>query len=146
MRVLAIDPGKTTGFAEWRDREFSAWAIAYDVALDFAMGQIMGSAVDHVVMEDFLISQRTVKLGTANWKPGKELEFIGAVRWACDQRDISFTTQTPSQTKSFATDAKLKHIGWWTKGLDHPRDATRHLMLWLVENKLLDPRSLVGGQ
>ena len=38
----------------------------------------------------------------------------------------------------FATDAKLRALGMWTKGVDHPRDATRHLILFLCTERIID--------
>lgn len=145
MRVLAVDPGKTTGIAVWNSGTFSAWAEEYELALDFVASYIRDDyRPDVVVIEDFVITQRTTKMGTANWRRGQELEFIGVARWWCKTTGVEFVLQTPSQAKSFSTDQKLKTYGWWSKGVDHPRDATRHLMLYLVKAGLIDPRSLVS--
>jgi hypothetical protein len=154
VRVLAVDPGKMTGLAEWSDyggyepdevpHLFRAWALPYADAMSVVTHRIMHHEDDAVTMEDFVISERTAKMSTAGWRRGSELEFIGVVRWHCEHNDVGFNLYTPAQAKSFSTDAKLKRMDWWTKGLDHPRDAARHLLLYLVENRLIDPRELVG--
>ena len=146
--IIAVDPGKTTGIACLSDAgHFSAFAHSYDVALDYVMDSVTNIWIHPkltVVIEDFIISERSGKTGTANWRRGMELEFIGAARWMCKKHDVRFVLQTAQQAKTFSTDAKLKRVGWWTKGTDHPRDAARHLLLYMTKNGLVDPTSLVG--
>lgn len=143
---MAIDPGKMTGLAEYETHppEFFAHAQSYDDAMSWVTARIEARVYDEVVMEDFVVSERTAKASSAGWKRGKELEFIGVVRWSCERAGIPFTTYTPAQAKGFSTDDKLRRMGWWTRGLDHPRDAARHLLLYCVEGRLVDPRLLVG--
>lgn len=109
------------------------------------MHYILNDQIDDFVIEDFIISERTTRMGTANWRRGMELEFIGATRWACQQSGVRFHLQTPQQAKSFSTDAKLKHLDWWTVGSDHPRDATRHALLWLVRHGQISAEDLIDN-
>ena len=150
MGILAIDPGKTTGLALLSSAHGSlsdrvrAWYEPYEDAIDTCTGH--ATFVDVIVMEDFIISERTLRTGTANWRRGMELEFIGVMRWMCRRNDTNFVLQTPAKAKTFATDQKLKAAGLWTPGLDHPRDATRHLLTYLVGQRLIDPRELLADE
>lgn len=153
-RALSLDPGKATGISEFhRDRvdtpsgsrvtdSHRAWCVPYHEALEYAEQQIAHGYADLVVCEDFVISSRTLKTGSDGWRRGAELEFIGVVRWLCSKHDVELVLRTPDLRK-FATDEKLVRYGWWTKGLDHPREASRHLMTYLVERRVIDAADLV---
>jgi len=58
---------------------------------------------------------------------------IGAMRLIADHGGVQFVRQTPAQAKSFATDDKLRKLGWFspTPG-GHANDATRHLLVYLA--------------
>ena len=40
---------------------------------------------------------------------------------------------TPSMT--FATDDKLRRLGWYKPGKGHANDAARHLLLWFAKHR-----------
>lgn len=153
-RVLAIDWGKAVGMALWEDGQHEAWVSDWDLALDeLVPAFVYGSPappstrerrVDLVVCEAFIISERTTKSASDGWKRGRELMFIGATEFMCRQTGVEFVTQTPADAKSFATDEKLRRMGWWTAGKDHSRDASRHMLLALTKRKLIDPRLLLS--
>lgn len=147
MHVLALDPGKATGYAVWKDGEFHASSYPYQTCLDRFMSRITHpdayEAYDAVVCEDFLITERTTKTHSTVWRKGQELEMIGCFRWACGIYGVEFSTQTAKQAKTFSTDKKLKKLGWWTTGTDHPRDATRHLVRYLFNHGEIDPSELL---
>jgi hypothetical protein len=42
-----------------------------------------------------------------------------------------------SAAKAFATDARLKALGWWRPGKGHMADAQRHTLLFLDEKRLV---------
>lgn len=144
MRVIALDPGKDTGIATWVDGRHDAWYEPYDDALRWAVGEITATTwfPDLVVVEDFVISERTLRSGTSGWRRGVELEFIGVIRWMCRQAGVAFQLQRPDEVMSFSTDAKLKAMGWWTKGKDHSRAASRHLLRALVLRSIVKPSEL----
>jgi hypothetical protein len=146
MRIEAFDPGKTVGRAVWVDGEWEAWSEPYDSCLHTTMSRLVWpvARVDVVVCEDFIISERTTKMSAEGWRRGQELEFIGALRWGCRTAGTEFVLQSPGEAKRFSTDAKLRRVNWWTRGTDHPRDASRHLLLYLARNGLVDPTTLVG--
>jgi hypothetical protein len=139
VRILAVDPGGNTGFAEWRDGAWRAWAEPWEDACA-TVHRELATDVDHCVFESFHISAQTAKKSTAGSLQAIELIDIG--RYMARVYDVPFSTQSPSEAKMFATDAKLRALGWWTKGVDHPRDATRHLVLHLCTNRIIDLTAL----
>ena len=136
MRVLAVDPGSATGFAEWRDGQFRAWWEPWEDACATVHRELATGRVDRVVIESFHISTQTGKKSTVGSL--QAIELIGVTRYLARVYDVEFTMQAPSEAKMFATDAKLKAMDMWTKGVDHPRDATRHLVLYLCNKRLID--------
>lgn len=48
-----------------------------------------------------------------------------------EKRIYPVISQTPSDAKNVVTDGRLREWNFWTKGPDHPRDATRHALLFL---------------
>ena len=83
--------------------------------------------INRLIVESYTITARTLKLTRQPWS----LEQIGALRWLAHQYRVPFILQSPAGAKGFATDEKLKAVGWWPSS-DHARDAARHLMLNLV--------------
>ena len=139
MRIIAVDPGVTSGVASAgfidEPPEFSSWE-------DGTLGTIRSVAarlhsVDLVVCESF-----TPRPGVRTWQPAS-LESIGALRYICWRLGTEFKLQTPAEAKRFSTNAKLASIGWRhpTKG-GHADDAARHLLLAAVRRGLIDVASL----
>lgn len=144
MRVLAIDPGGTSGFALYQTvpaKHFESWAVEGQMPAVERARMEMSKRVDILVVEEFKITAATGRKtrGGSN----TAIEIIGALRWIAHARNIPFVIQTPSDALSFMTDAKLKRLGLYTPGPDHARDATRHLVLYLVREGLLTPERLL---
>jgi hypothetical protein len=142
--VLAADPGGMTGLATWRRNEgwgdLVAWAQSSDEALVEAHMLIASGNFDLVVCESFHISVQTAKKSQDGIV---SIKMWGALEYLCSCYDVEFETQSPSDAKMFTTDEKLRALGWWTPGLDHPRDATRHVVLALSRRKAIDLRQLI---
>lgn len=157
-RVLAIDPGTHTGWAiVWFDpdvlfdgeRKTSRAPVAWWAGMvvgpelsqvDYIMARIRTEGVGGeglcVLSEDFIV--QTVK---------KERTFLSPVRvaamleWALHrgQREADgvyrFRKMPPKQSandaKNTITDDRLKLWQMYLPGADHPRDATRHALLWM---------------
>lgn len=135
MVTVAFDPGKMTGVALHHpdnlafEGNFEAFALPCEDAMDWAESWIVSGLWDDVVCESIVITAQTHK---KSQDVLCSVEQIGILRYLCRRCGVPFRLQTPAEAKSFGTDAKLKALGWWTKGLDHPRDATRHLILRLA--------------
>lgn len=128
-RILALDPGKTTGTAyhdtETGDVEFRQ--LNFDDTCQYA-GTLTAKHGESllIVAESFIITANTAKNSQAPWS----LELIGVARFFsrfyCG-RDLRL--QSPASAKRFSSDERLRMLGWYNKGMGHANDAARHLLL-----------------
>ncbi len=142
--VIAVDPGGTTGLSFWsppglltvpdlssepRQREF--WPQMVEDITGWCRH------IPHVVIvcETFKITNATVKLSQQT----DALEIIGALKFVAHLYNPGpVVMQTPADAKRFSSDARLKAAGFWRPGEGHANDASRHLLLWLAKNRLID--------
>lgn len=143
--VIAVDPGLTTGWAAlYPDGEFrsgetkgpyeflrTVYRLLKDQAFDWTL-----------VVERYTITPETIKKS----RQTDALEIIGALKFFAKHYNTGWAMQTPAEAKSFATDAKLRRMGWYQQGLGHANDASRHLLCYAVRNKLIDPTRLLEGK
>ena len=140
--VIAIDPGLATGLAWVIDGEFGSVQVPYEKtgpALDRFLKRYPNAKV---VCEAFFITRETAKKSQAPWS----LKLIGVADYLCDLYGVDpVILQTPADAKKFASDARLKALGWYSGGAGHADDAARHLMLYLAKTKSphLDLRKIV---
>ena len=144
MKILAVDPGPTPGLATWDTDEqlFYAWVAPgwmygceYITQVDADSRPVFGT----IVIESFAIG------GSRRKSSNETIEMIGVARWFALEWDIPFVEQPPGAQK-FGSPAKLKKLGWYestkAKG-DHARSATGHLLLYLVQQGLIDGTALL---
>lgn len=157
-RVLAVDPGTHTGWSiVWFDDEvlFDETKPVSRAPVAWWSGMVVGPEIRHtdylmarirqvgvggeglcVVVEDFIV--RRMAMERTFLSPVRVTEQL---RWALHrgQREPDGVfrhrrlpdLQSPSDAKSTVTDNRLKLWQMWLAGADHPRDATRHALLWL---------------
>jgi hypothetical protein len=153
-RIVALDPGGTTGWAMWQDTP-----MKFDPPLDhFTCGQI-GPQEHHedlyahleflqtsefiLICETFEFRQQDVEI-----RMGINLmsrEYIGVAKLFAAQRMSSpVVLQSPGLAKSFIPDkkkngmeanAKLKAMGLYVPGSPHAMDAMRHLIYYMVNRE-----------
>jgi hypothetical protein len=142
--LVAVDPGKMTGlaFVETSDAieptvQQAPWEEAQDIIWTFVANHL-GTVI---VCERFTITMQTLKKA----REYEALYVIGGLLLMTRRLPSTMVLQTPAEAKSFITDEKLRRLGWYerTKGLDHGRDALRHLALYAVTHDHLDPRRLI---
>lgn len=137
--VIACDPGKITGLAFWRD---GVLQNSYQMPLMQAMREVQRllGLYRLVVCESFTITANTLKTA----RDHSALDGIGVLKWLCWNDQVPFKLQSPGQAKRFATDEKLKKLGWYhaTEG-GHENDALRHLLVHLVDTKEMDLAVLI---
>lgn len=141
--LLAVDPGHVTGFW-WIDPEndvIDGGQLEHEQALFWMDALFESRRGITVVCENFQVTQRTVmQHSNRQWS----LEQIGVLRWwLLKERYDSLVMQSPSSAKSFATNEKLKRIGWYKKGKEHCRDAARHALVYATKNGIIDPKTLL---
>lgn len=129
MKIIAFDPGGTTGFAVgYLDEEKGILSIRADEhKFDHNMlfAQLVIVKPDWVITESFEYRSRA--------RTGLELissELIGVIKLYAQQSECGFSEQTASTGKGYYTDAKLKTDGLYEKGKPHAMDALRHLLHW----------------
>ncbi|MCI0545543.1 MAG: hypothetical protein L0Z49_14050 [Actinobacteria bacterium] len=123
MRVMAVDPGKHSGWAVLDyDGAFEAGEADYLDVVDLADKL----KPEVLVVEKYIIPPRAFN---SPWS----LEVIGALRWWARSKNWTVVVeQLAASAKQFADNDRLKRLGWYTKGSDHARDATRHLALYVA--------------
>ncbi len=132
--VIACDPGKTTGIAYFGDpREggmFSALQIEGRKEFAEYFEEDLRWQPDMVIAELYTVGALQRSITNQN----DALYINGWLELECHLRNIPFMFAPVSATKKFATDDKLKALGWYTptKG-GHANDAARHLLTYLAK-------------
>lgn len=147
MRIVALDPGGTTGWAYWTDEWESGCERINDEAWD--RGQLTGQhheelygllctlQPDVLVYERFTYQRRELDKGVSLVLDS--VEYIGVAKlWMHIGRlvDCQLVPQTVHQgkigPKNLWTEEKVKALGLWIPGLTHAMDATGHLLYYRV--------------
>lgn len=136
--ILAIDPGGTTGIALTRGA--TALVKAETPGRDYAYDAIEALIhdADVVVCESYIITPATIKKS----RQYDALYIIGATEYMARKSSTPFLLQPPS-AKQFASDGKLRMLGWWYAGSDHVRDALRHALVYSVKEGHIPMESVV---
>lgn len=146
-RVLALDPGGTTGWATYtatvmHDPDGNAEYYKQK----YACGQF-GPEEHHQQLYEFLESQRTslysVVCESFEFRQGRQRnnlnlmskEYIGTLKTYSQIEQVSVVFQTAAVGKSFVDDKKLKVMGLWFPRNKHAMDAMRHLVTYLVQKE-----------
>lgn len=154
MRILAIDPGHTTGIAlkdfneKFFEPPYTSMPVGFFSTVKEIHRLINAYFLDLIVVEKFTINAATAKKTTAG--SNEAIEIIGATKFmnfyfnGGDLDDnIGVEEQKPVDAKNFCTDEKLRRIGWYKPGKDHARDAMRHLLLAAVRHNAVDLAALI---
>ena len=149
--VLAVDPGKTTGYWLFNadgessitsPAKFAGGQLAQWDFIEWMERHLKDFAPLEIVCETFQVTQRSLQQrGERLWS----VEQIGILQYLCRKNGWSYTEQSPSDAKNFVSDEKLKRIGWYIKGMEHSRDAARHAVLYAVRQNLLNPLRLTDN-
>lgn len=131
--MLAIDPGGTTGYCKG----------SYDgTTLTLKPGQkkMSGSELFDLIQGEvpapdegkfYLIYEKFHYRNKA--RPGLDLtpaNLIGVIDLAVDQMGLIDFAQMPSEAMGYWTDDQLRRFQIYVPGLQHGRDAMRHLLQW----------------
>lgn len=136
MKIVALDPGGTTGWCELEDGYFSHAQL--------------GPKPHHLELWNRLLATEpsVVVCETFKYYPGQthtvlvSVEYIGVAHLYCQVSGAPLVFQSPSQAKKFWTNDKLKSLGLFIPGKVHSMDATRHL-LYYVTMTLKDNRYIL---
>lgn len=164
MKILALDPGGTTGWAMMEDSEEplgleheQTWpgvsmVVRHNRA--WTRGQL-GPEPHHsdlyALLElahtehDFTVVCESFQYRNQS-RPGLVLdsvEYIGITKLFAADRNVKLTMQTASVAKTFVSDDKIKKLDLWYPGWRHSMDATRHLLYHLVTKRQDDSRDIL---
>jgi hypothetical protein len=135
-RLLAVDPGETTGFAVFDSYLTADWVEIDQIktwpepdAVRNLTSLIETSHPQLVVAEQYRIYDW--KSDDHKWSPVNTTQVIGCIWTLCIQRGIPIVWQSAQNAKGFWTDDKLKEYGVYIPGVRHGRDATRHALHYL---------------
>ena|SRR5687768_11680093 len=141
-RVLAFDPGGTTGWAYhrigtklWDGGELDPEKLGHHVEL---YNFLRVTNPDIVVCENFLFAVPSIEdeRGNRTTMPKVELisrEYIGIIKLYCFARQVPLIMQQPSVLNTtWVGDEALKKLDLYTKGARHRNDATRHLFYYVA--------------
>lgn len=141
-RVIAFDPGGTTGWASYSCLYVPGTTQKY-FSEKYAMGHL-GAHEHHQQLEQLLGMQRvsayTVVCERFDDRPGgtfsvnlKAKEYIGVIEKYCAEDDVPLIRQMPATAKTFVKDVNLKRLDlFYGKKWKHAMDAERHLLWYLV--------------
>lgn len=143
--ILAVDPGGTSGWAtheRWDNAPdedgFSSGQYEFNDFVEFVDKLAHDVQLTAIVAEKFTINQQTIR----HSQQTTALEVIGFLRYIALREECPFILQTPADAKKFSTDARLDVVDWTKRPKakwDHANDGARHLMLYMVKNKLMEP-------
>lgn len=135
--VVWLDPGLTTGWAElglgtkFRCGQGSQMEVGE--TLDAAAALFMGDMA--IGYEQYIVTPGGGRTGTA----GPPLKVIGMIEWIGYLNGCQMLKPVTSAMRTVTTPDMLKRLGWYRPGMDHAMQAARHLLAWLLREKLLLP-------
>ena len=128
VRVLALDPGQTTGVAVVEDGQLIEWLqlSTKDIPTGItALEKLYDETQPHyIVSEAYKIYGW--KKDTHAWSELHTSQLIGVIKTLSQQKDIPHEERMAQEAKVFCTDAKLEEWGMYKPGMKHARDAIRH--------------------
>jgi hypothetical protein len=130
-RLIAIDPGDTTGVSFWRSGQMvSATTMRRDLLLFKRV--IEHFAPDVIAMESYRIYAHKTNQHTHSDVP--TLRLIGAIELIAEMQQplIPIVFQSASQAKGFVTDQKLEAWGLYDGINKHARDSIRHAVYYMI--------------
>lgn len=145
MRIVALDPGGTTGVAikeegaEWGFRQIgpeehhdSLWYLLMEVYPDILVVEHFEWRPNRHENKEY--GDRYVELIS------REYEGIAKLWGLVHSRKV--VIQTASQAKSFVKDENIKKLGLWKPGQKHAMDALRHALRYITDPKSSHPGRL----
>lgn len=133
-RVLALDPGETTGACVFQGSDLLNYTQLITKSVPEGAATVKGYIIawqpEVVVMESYRIYSWKTKDHT--WASLHTPRLIGAIEYVCYDMELAIKQQSAQQGKGFCTDDKLHEWGLYKEGQKHARDAIRHACYYLL--------------
>lgn len=136
MDVFALDPGGTTGWAEWVQGKYRIGHLGPKEHHKELFELLNRKKPDVVVSESF-----EYRRGQRDHVELVSREYIGIGKLWCRLNDRKMVLQTAASAKTFVTDERLSDCGLllmprtiWPN--QHMNDAMRHLVFYLIKWKV----------
>jgi len=128
VRVLALDPGHTTGWAMFLNNELIRAGQIDTTSVDMAT-QTVGALFKEFEPQIVVAEEYRVYKWRAKHHTGSDLltaRVIGCIETLCAFTGASIIKQPANVAKGFCTDTKLRDWGVYQTGYKHANDAVRH--------------------
>lgn len=144
MRLLAVDPGLSTGWSVLdTDKRPVIVSFGTDRPQAKFYNSLMGGEfndVDRIVMEDYLIRPVAMKGFQHNWNKPIAVLVMGAVELWAAMYSIPITLQQPAIKPQAAGLTGLPYKKG--KADMHHYDSMLHGCYWLIKNKIITPEDI----
>jgi hypothetical protein len=120
MRILSVDPGNTTGWAEIVDGKVTTFGVEKGDEIWAWLSRVYHSTYDAIVVEDFRIRPGV----NFSWSQLFPIQVIGALRFIATVQSMNFVLQSPSIKPAAYARAGLKYERG--KPNKHIEDAVAH--------------------
>jgi len=132
-KLLAIDPGQTTGYSVFLDGELFEYGIipwTETRGWDLIVDKIHIVNPNVIVVEDYRLyaSKSSAQIGSQL----NTVRIIGAIDFIAYRYNWKLVKQMAVTAKGFCTDYKLMEWGYWTGINRHARDSIRHGCYYLL--------------
>lgn len=121
MIVMALDPGKTTGYAVYHDEEIKSQG---QCPTEMVWDLLSNVAPEVIIYETF----QHRRIGNVDLTP---VEVIGVLKEWARQHKAKLVLQSGQQAKHYWTNERVRELGAWVAAMPHAVDATRHLLYWV---------------
>jgi hypothetical protein len=132
MKIISIDPGELTGFcyAELENHQLKYFPFQMVDDVDDLWRRLAEFQPHYAIIEDF-----EYRSGRARSKLNLfPMQLIGVTRMygLMAKSPCQVFIQKAAQGKSYYSDAVLKQLGLYKRGIPHGMDASRHLLQWCM--------------
>lgn len=132
QRVLALDPGETTGYAFFKGAALVEYGQV-DMKVDKVnkvRKMLLEFRPDIVVAENYRVYEWKAKIHS--WSSLFTPRLLEAIKTLCELQGIPVKLQMAQTAKGFCTTKKLKEWDFYPVGRPHAADAVRHGCYFLL--------------
>lgn len=140
MKILAFDPGLTTGYAYFEGSTLvTAGQVTGVVPAMNLIADYCTAGIDVAVGESFVITIATAKKSPQ----AQPLRILGAAEYLTALHGVRMVEQQPVVAKKLVSDDALRNLGWYksTKG-GHQNDGIRHGVVFLLSEGIINISAL----